>query len=51
MEPDTDQAARFREAARKAEADEAPDALDRVFGKLDLTRKPDDPKGDKPKDE
>lgn len=37
---DRDQLARFREAARKAEADTSDDALDRVFGKLDLKRKP-----------
>ena len=34
------QSERFREAARKAEADTSDDALDRVFGKLDLKRKP-----------
>lgn len=34
------QAERFRKAARKAEADTSDNALDRVFGKLDLKRKP-----------
>ena len=38
--PDLDQFARFREAARKAEADESDDALDRTFGKLDPKAKP-----------
>ena len=43
------QEARFREAAHKVEADTSDDALDRVFGKLDLKRKPeaeDDKKAD-----
>ena len=31
---------RFEEAARVAEADQSPDALDRVFGRLDVKRKP-----------
>ena len=31
---------RFKEAARIAEADESDDALDRIMGKLDLTKKP-----------
>lgn len=35
------QADRFREAARDVEADTSDGALDRVFGKLDLKRKPD----------
>ena len=34
------QADRFKEAARQIGADEAPDALDRAFGKLDLRHKP-----------
>lgn len=34
------QAARFREAARQVGADESDDALDKVMGKLDLTKKP-----------
>ena len=34
------QADRFKNAAREAGADEAPDALDRAFGKLDLRHKP-----------
>ena len=37
---------RFKQAAREAEADRSDDALDRAFGKLDLTRKP-EPKDDK----
>ena len=41
QKPDYDQLARFREAARAVEADDSPDALDRVFGKLDVRRKPD----------
>jgi hypothetical protein len=41
---DEDQAARFKAAARKAGADESPDALDRAFGKLDLRYKP-EPEG------
>ena len=36
-----DQRARFAEATRSVEADQSPDALDRVFGKLDLKRKSD----------
>ena len=35
------QADRFRKAARVVEADDSPDALDRVFGRLDVWRKPD----------
>jgi len=35
-----EQAARFREAARDVGADESDDALDRVMGKLDLRKKP-----------
>lgn len=34
------QADKFVEAAREAEADESPDALDRIMGKLDLKKKP-----------
>jgi hypothetical protein len=30
----------FKEAARELEADESDDALDRIMGKLDLTKKP-----------
>ena len=50
MTPKT-QLDRFREAARKHEADESDDALDRAFGKIDPTHKPDDEKAEKPKDE
>jgi len=32
------QHARFVEAAKKAEADESPDALDKAFKKVDLTK-------------
>ena len=35
-----EQLARFKDAARKAGADEAPGALDRAFGKLELRHKP-----------
>ncbi len=35
--PQSDQAARFREAPNEVEADQADDALDRIMGKLDLT--------------
>lgn len=45
---DRPQPERFKEAARKAGADEAPDALDRAFGKLDLRHKPES-KPDKPR--
>ena len=31
---------RFRESAREIGADESDDALDRIMGKLDLTKKP-----------
>lgn len=31
---------RFREAARQIGADESDDALDKVFGKLDVRKKP-----------
>jgi hypothetical protein len=34
------QAERFKEAAQQIAADESPDALDRVMGKLDLKKKP-----------
>jgi hypothetical protein len=37
------QHARFVEAAEKAEADEAPDAMDKAIKKLDFTRKPSSP--------
>lgn len=36
----SDQSDRFKEAARKAGADESDDAIDRAFGKLDLRHKP-----------
>ncbi len=34
------QAYRFKAAAREIGADESADALDRIMGKLDLTKKP-----------
>jgi hypothetical protein len=34
-----EQHARFVETAKKAEADEAPDAMDRAFKRLKITRK------------
>lgn len=33
---------RFKEAARELDADESPDALDKVMGKLDLNRLPEE---------
>jgi hypothetical protein len=36
----SDQIDRFREAAREVGADESDDALDRIMGALDLTKKP-----------
>lgn len=45
MQKTQSQSDRFKEAAREAGADESLDALDRIMGKLDLTRKP-DPKPD-----
>ena len=38
---------RFKEAARKIGADESDEALDRIMGKLDLTKKPDEKPGKK----
>jgi hypothetical protein len=35
------QGEKFKEAARELGADESPDALDRVMGKLDLKKKSD----------
>ena len=46
----SDQSERFKKAAREIGADEADDALDRIMGKLDLTKKPEHkpaPKTDK----
>ena len=46
----SDQSERFKKAAREVEADESADALDRIMGKLDLTKKPEHkpaPKTDK----
>ncbi len=36
---------RFVKAAKEAEADEAPDAMDKAFAKLKVTRKPSSPSG------
>ena len=48
--PRKNQVERFKETAREIEADTSDDALDRVFGKLDLARKPaTDEQKDKPK--
>jgi len=41
MSPKKTQLERFKEAAREVEADESVDALDKIMGKLDLTKKPD----------
>lgn len=38
--PNKSQTDRFKEAAREVGADESPDAMDRIMGKLDLTKKP-----------
>ena len=35
-----DQGERFRQAARELGADDSDDALDRIMGKLDLTKEP-----------
>lgn len=40
-----EQHARFVEAAKKAEADESPDAMDKAFGRLKVTRKSSPPNG------
>jgi len=39
------QHARFVEAAQKAEADESPDAMDKAFRRLKVTRKSSAPNG------
>jgi hypothetical protein len=44
------QAKRFREAAQVIGADQSDDALDRIMGRLDLTKKP-EPKAKKIADE
>ena len=41
MNQSKEQLDRFKEAARTVGADESDDALDRIMGKLDLTKKPD----------
>lgn len=38
---------RFKQAAREDGADDSGDALDKVFGKLDVKRKPEPESGDK----
>lgn len=40
MDEKQSQQDRFKEAARSVGADESPDALDRVMGRLDLKKKP-----------
>lgn len=40
-----EQHARFVETAKKADADEAPDAMDKAFKRLKLTRKSSPPDG------
>lgn len=40
-----EQHARFVEAAKNAEADESPDAMDKAFKRLKVTRKPSPPSG------
>ena len=50
MKPATTQLDRFKKAARDLGADQSDDALDRIMGKLDLTKKPEHkpaPKTDK----
>lgn len=37
---DEGQKEKFIEAARRAGTDESPDSLDKIMGKLDLTKKP-----------
>lgn len=37
---DKTQLERFKEAAKQVEADTSDDALDKIMGKLDLTKKP-----------
>jgi len=53
VSPESDemsQSDRFKEAARELDADESDDALDRIMGKLDLTKKP-EPKLEKAKED
>lgn len=40
MSSNQSQSDRFKEAARDLGADESDDALDRIMGKLDLSKKP-----------
>ena len=47
MVKDPKQLDRFKETAREVGADTSDDALDKVMGKLDLKKKPDE-KGEKP---
>ena len=41
------QVEKFKEAARELGADESSDALDKIFGKLDLKQKPEGEKAEK----
>ena len=42
LKADKEQLDRFKQAAREVGADESDDALDKVFGKLDVKRKPEE---------
>lgn len=42
LSKDEAQISRFKQTAREVGADESDDALDKVFGKLDVKRKPDE---------
>lgn len=42
MPDEESQLDRFKQAARELGADESDDALDKVFGKLDVKRKPEE---------
>jgi len=44
MPDEESQLDRFKATAREVEADESDDALDKVFGKLDVKRRPEDGK-------
>lgn len=44
-----EQLKRFKKTAKELGADTSGDALDNIIGKLDLKRKPDADKSDKPK--
>jgi len=48
MPDEESQLERFKQSAREVGADESDDALDKVFGKLDVKRKPEDEKAKSP---